>query len=345
MTPSSHYVSYETTFPANAGPITTKIGTVPNNINGGGSMVLIDDDPATSSTMKQLLQAQFYRQKSHTLGDDEHSNGADTGPVTSSSQSTLISPMVDKNESTGGGGGGGDVVRQFCDHRRKKIRDYVNEFTRKYPVPLQCTVERSKGKLVVANFSITKYANFCSYLDKLAYIYMQKLRYSFSGTKHRMRVHFICQMRDTHCLYAADSLFAFKTKLAPIWLHLMFLQMQANSLAAAGEVLSQTSESFQTLRHCWELMPSTITRSRPFATLVTSAFPSPKVCWLLDHNPYFDYFRINSSCLKNYKQCVISIHSHTTVIRINGHVLHVTIQTECAHFCVMIQQILYSKVS
>lgn len=40
-----------------------------------------------------------------------------------------------------------------------------------------------------------------------------------------MRVHFQCQVADDHCIYDSNQLFSFKTHSAPIWLHLMFLQV------------------------------------------------------------------------------------------------------------------------
>lgn len=156
MTPSSQYVSYETTFPANAGPITTKIGTITN-----GSMILIDDDVGSeTSAMKARLQSQFYRLNAINASLVPHdvdtirsrvptmTSGGDDENAETSSQSTLLPHRASIDNEwtiTADDKRGGDVVRQFCDHRRKKIRDYVNEFTRKYPVPLQCTVERSKG--------------------------------------------------------------------------------------------------------------------------------------------------------------------------------------------------------
>ncbi|VDK49284.1 unnamed protein product [Anisakis simplex] len=119
-----------------------------------------------------------------------------------------------------------------------------------------------------------------------------------SGSRHRMRVHFRCQVRDAHCAFNADNLFVFKTRVAPIWLHLMFLQLEASSLESTGEVVAQSSEAFQTLSHCWSCLPTTLTRNRPFVTLVTSAFPALKeqqqIYKELQEAHYFDSFSFST---------------------------------------------------
>lgn len=221
---SSAVVSYETTFPANSGPITTKLAS------GSGSTVhVIEEEGAVPQEM----------QSSDTLGGD--SQWAST---------------LDR----------GDVVRQFVDHRRSKIRNYVANLTKNYPIPVQCTVEGAKG------------------------------------SKHRMRIHFRCQVRDAHCIFNFDNLFAFKTRVAPIWLHLMFLQLEASSLESTGEVVTQSSEAFQTLSHCWSCLPSALTRNRPFVTLVTSAFPALKeqqqIYKELQDAHYFDSFTFSTRTQK-----------------------------------------------
>lgn len=38
-----------------------------------------------------------------------------------------------------------DVVRQFVEHRRSKIRRYVYDFNAHYPIPVKCTIEGSKN--------------------------------------------------------------------------------------------------------------------------------------------------------------------------------------------------------
>uniref|UniRef100_A0A183UNQ0 Protein melted-like protein n=1 Tax=Toxocara canis TaxID=6265 RepID=A0A183UNQ0_TOXCA len=217
---SSAIVSYETTFPANSGPVTTKLAS------GSGSTIHVIEEEGAPP------------QEAHstdTVGGDSQWTGTNDR---------------------------GDVVRQFVDHRRSKIRNYVANLTKSYPIPVQCTVEGAKG------------------------------------TRHRMRVHFRCQMRDAHCVYNSDNLFAFKTRVAPIWLHLMFLQLEASSLESTGEVVAQSSEAFQTLSHCWSCLPTALTRNRPFVTLVTSAFPALKeqqqIYKELQDAHYFDSFSFST---------------------------------------------------
>jgi hypothetical protein len=38
-----------------------------------------------------------------------------------------------------------DVVRQFVEHRRSKIRRYIYDFNTSYPIPVKCTIEGSKN--------------------------------------------------------------------------------------------------------------------------------------------------------------------------------------------------------
>ncbi|KAM3718394.1 Protein melted [Dirofilaria immitis] len=156
----------------------------------------------------------------------------------------------------------GDVVLQFVDHRRSKIQNYIHNINKTYPIPILCIGEGNKG------------------------------------AKYRIRVHFRCQVADDHCIYDSNQLFSFKTHVAPIWLHLMFLQMEAISIETTGQVIAQCSETYQILSNCWSSLPSAQTRNRPFLELVTSAFPAHKeqqqiLKELLDAR-YFDSFSYNT---------------------------------------------------
>ncbi|CAJ0581354.1 unnamed protein product, partial [Mesorhabditis spiculigera] len=155
----------------------------------------------------------------------------------------------------------GDVVRQFVDHRRSKIRRYVEEVSSRMPIPVQCTVEGGKGK-------------------------------------HRMRIHFSCQVRSTYCIFHADNLYGMKTKSPSLWLHLMFLQMESSSLTQTGQVLCQSSGAYRTLANCWSCLPSSVTKGRPFVTLVTSAFPpqkeQEKLARELDENALWEFFQLDA---------------------------------------------------
>ncbi|WKX95463.1 hypothetical protein Q1695_012151 [Nippostrongylus brasiliensis] len=189
---------YETTFPANSGPVTTT--------------------------------------KMHALSEEEERQWAKS---------------VDRS----------DVVLQFVDHRRNKIRRYVSDVAMRFPIPIQCTVEGSKS------------------------------------SKHRMIVHFSCQVHSSYCAFHDDYMFAFKTKFAPVWLHLMFLQMQSSSIENGCGVVSQSSSQFLTLARCWQCLPSRITREQAFVTLVTSAFPTvkeqDKLFKELEDTSFFDCFSLD----------------------------------------------------
>lgn len=179
-----------------------------------------------------------------------------------SSRDTLVgrsSQMTNERKSLMTREERGDVVRQFVEHRRSKIRRYVTEFSCRYPIPVKCTVEGVKG------------------------------------SKVKMRVHFACHLLSPHCLFSnVENLFAFKTKLPATWLHLMFLHVQVAHIHHTNQVLDQDSIEFKTLQHCWECMPKDVTHNRPFVTLVTSAFPASKeqnqVLKELQESRFFDSF-------------------------------------------------------
>ncbi|KHJ97550.1 PH domain protein [Oesophagostomum dentatum] len=189
---------YETTFPANAGPVTTT--------------------------------------KMHPLSEEEERQWAKS---------------VDRS----------DVVLQFVDHRRNKIRRYIGDISMRFPIPIQCTVEGSKS------------------------------------SKHRMIVHFTCQVHSAYCVFHDDYMFAFKTKFAASWLHLMFLQMQSTSIENDCGVVSQSAAPFLTLARCWQCLPARITKDRAFVTLVTSAFPTvkeqDKLYKELEEASFFDCFSLD----------------------------------------------------
>ncbi|GMS85080.1 hypothetical protein PENTCL1PPCAC_7255 [Pristionchus entomophagus] len=169
-----------------------------------------------------------------------------------------------------------DVVKQFVDNRRSKIRRFVMEV--KCPIPVQCTVERSKG------------------------------------SKHHLRIHFACQTRSSHCIFHDDFLFAVKTKSPATWLHLMFLQMQSSSLDHSGEVLPQSSAAFTTLSHCWHCLPPSLTKGREFVTLVTAQFPNVKeqerLVKELDESNFFDCFSLDPAT--NQWSCFSCAHPEKT---------------------------------
>ncbi|CAD6192601.1 unnamed protein product [Caenorhabditis auriculariae] len=194
-------------------------------------------------------------------GSTETTFPAHPGPVTT----TKMHPLSEEDESKWNNSADrSDLVQQFVEHRKNKIRRYIADLSARFPVPVQCTVEGSKN------------------------------------SKHRMVVHFSCQSRtSSYCVFTNDYLFAFKTKNAASWLHLMFLQMECSALAQNGEVAGKNSSQYQTLAHCWQCLPHFITKSVPFDTLVTSAFPNvkdqEKMNKELDEAGFFGCFSLEGS--------------------------------------------------
>uniref|UniRef100_A0A158P6Z8 PH domain-containing protein n=1 Tax=Angiostrongylus cantonensis TaxID=6313 RepID=A0A158P6Z8_ANGCA len=180
---------------------------------------------------------------------------ANSGPVTT----TKMHPLAEEEERQWlKSVDRSDVVLQFVDHRRNKLRRYVSDIASRFPIPIQCTVE---------------------------------------GSKHRMIVHFSCQVHNAYCAFHDDYMFAFKTKFAAIWLHLMFLQMQSTSIENECGVVSQSAAPFVTLARCWQCLPARITKDRAFVTLVTSAFPTvkeqDKLYKELEEASFFDCFSLD----------------------------------------------------
>ncbi|CAI2347232.1 unnamed protein product [Caenorhabditis sp. 36 PRJEB53466] len=164
-----------------------------------------------------------------------------------------------------------DVVYKFVEHRKNKIRRYIGEVNTRFPVPVQCTVEGSKG------------------------------------SKHRMVIHFSCQSRSSPCcVFTKEYLFAFKTKYPAFWLHFMFLQMECSAITQFGEVVGKDSQQYQTLEHCWKCLPSSITKNVPFDTMITAAFPNSKdqekLMKELDEAGFFACFTMDSS--NNFWNCI-----------------------------------------
>ncbi|KAE9416852.1 hypothetical protein Angca_006552 [Angiostrongylus cantonensis] len=183
---------------------------------------------------------------------------ANSGPVTT----TKMHPLAEEEERQWlKSVDRSDVVLQFVDHRRNKLRRYVSDIASRFPIPIQCTVEGSKS------------------------------------SKHRMIVHFSCQVHNAYCAFHDDYMFAFKTKFAAIWLHLMFLQMQSTSIENECGVVSQSAAPFVTLARCWQCLPARITKDRAFVTLVTSAFPTvkeqDKLYKELEEASFFDCFSLD----------------------------------------------------
>ncbi|XP_054159011.1 ventricular zone-expressed PH domain-containing protein homolog 1-like [Oppia nitens] len=146
-----------------------------------------------------------------------------------------------------------DAVQHFCEKHIDKIKSYMQKIFVKIPLPVKCTIEERKAKKVA-------------------------------------KLHFVCQGKGEHCLYS-KTYFIMKTRNARIWIHLMFLALQAKASAA----ISTRETSVDALKNCWDSLKAD---NKTFLTLVTSSFPSAKDQDLLNHElrsqRYFDVFEFNA---------------------------------------------------
>lgn len=146
-----------------------------------------------------------------------------------------------------------DAVQHFCEKHNEKIKTYMQKVLVKIPLPVKCTIEEKR-------------------LKKIA------------------KIHFACQVKGEHCLYIRKY-FVMKTKNARVWIHLMFLALQAK----ASSSLCTREPSVNALKNCWETLKLD---NKTFLTLVTSNFPSAKDQEILidelRSNRYFDVFKFNA---------------------------------------------------
>ncbi|XP_039296752.1 protein melted [Nilaparvata lugens] len=124
-----------------------------------------------------------------------------------------------------------DTVQHFCEKHLDKIKSYMEKVSVRIPPPAKCTIEERRAK-------------------KLA------------------KLHFACQGRGEHCLYSR-TFFTMRTRNPRVWIHLMFLALQARSQTA----LSSRDSSVSSLKNCWDILKC---ENKTFLTLVTSAFPCAK---------------------------------------------------------------------
>ncbi|XP_071524266.1 protein melted isoform X2 [Panulirus ornatus] len=145
-----------------------------------------------------------------------------------------------------------DTVQHFCEKHLDKIKAYMQKVFVKLPLPVRCGIEERKNK------------------------------------KHA-KLYFACQGKGEHCLYN-KHLFSMKTRSPRIWIHLMFLALQARSCVA----LSTREMQVSSLKNCWDILKCD---AKTFVTLVTSAFPSAKDMDMLLHElrnaRFFDVFEYN----------------------------------------------------
>ncbi|XP_034247759.1 protein melted isoform X2 [Thrips palmi] len=140
-----------------------------------------------------------------------------------------------------------DTVQHFCEKHLDKIKSYMDKVSRCIPPPAKCTIEERRAKKVA-------------------------------------KLHFACQGRGEHCLYNR-TFFTMKTRNPRIWIHLMFLSLQARSQSA----LSSRDSSVSSLKNCWDILKC---ENKTFLTVVTSAFPCSKdqeaLTNELRHSGFFD---------------------------------------------------------
>ncbi|KAK7493731.1 hypothetical protein BaRGS_00015060 [Batillaria attramentaria] len=142
-----------------------------------------------------------------------------------------------------------DGVQQFCEKHLTKIKGFINKLNASIPLPTKCSVVNGKHKRYV-------------------------------------RLYFVCGRQSPQCLYSSQH-FILNTHLPKLWIHLMFLSVQANAPAA----LSQRDTDVSCLKACWDALKGE--RNSSFLTVVTSSFPTQK----LHEERYFDVFEFNAACM------------------------------------------------
>ncbi|KAJ8912910.1 hypothetical protein NQ315_017240 [Exocentrus adspersus] len=144
-----------------------------------------------------------------------------------------------------------DTIQHFCEKHLDKIKAYMENVSLKIPSPAKCTIEEKRQK-------------------------------------KSAKLHFACQARGQHCLYS-KTYFTMRTRNPRIWIHLMFISLQARH----SHALSSRDAQVASLKHCWDILKC---ENKTFLTVVTSAFPCAKdqdsLVNELRHSGYFDVFQI-----------------------------------------------------
>uniref|UniRef100_A0A182QRH6 PH domain-containing protein n=1 Tax=Anopheles farauti TaxID=69004 RepID=A0A182QRH6_9DIPT len=152
-----------------------------------------------------------------------------------------------------------DTIQHFCEKHLDKIKAYTESVAQRIPPPAKCIIEERRAKKTA-------------------------------------KLHFACQVRGPHCLYAR-TMFTMRTRNPRTWIHLMFLDLQAR---AGKNALSSWDPSVSRLKHCWDTLKC---ENRTFITLVTSAFPNGKeqeaLVNELRHAGFFDVFELGPVTLAN----------------------------------------------
>ncbi|XP_014676049.1 PREDICTED: protein melted-like, partial [Priapulus caudatus] len=87
--------------------------------------------------------------------------------------------------------------------------------------------------------------------------------------KRFAKVYFSCAERGEHCLYNHTYL-KMKTRCPRLWIHMMFLTLQARS----EKPLTQEDQQVLALKSTWDSVKND---GKSFVALITSAFPSIKI--------------------------------------------------------------------
>ncbi|CAH2086848.1 unnamed protein product [Euphydryas editha] len=147
-----------------------------------------------------------------------------------------------------------DTVQHFCEKHLDKIKAYMDNVSLRIPPPAKCTIEERRSK-------------------------------------KQARLSFACGRRGPHCLYARAA-FSMRTRAPRVWIHLMFLALQARHAAA----LSSRDPTVASLKHCWDILKC---ENRTFLTLVTGAFPGLKEQEMLLSElraaGFFDVFEVGAA--------------------------------------------------
>ncbi|KAF7273895.1 ventricular zone expressed PH domain-containing protein melted [Rhynchophorus ferrugineus] len=144
-----------------------------------------------------------------------------------------------------------DTIQHFCEKHLDKIKLYMEKVSLRIPSPAKCTIEEKRQK-------------------------------------KSAKLHFACQARGQHCLYS-KTYFTMRTRNPRVWIHLMFISLQARH----SHALSSRDAQVASLKHCWDILKA---ENKTFLTLVTSAFPCTKdqeaILNELRHAGYFDVFQV-----------------------------------------------------
>uniref|UniRef100_A0A0A9WRW1 Protein melted n=1 Tax=Lygus hesperus TaxID=30085 RepID=A0A0A9WRW1_LYGHE len=122
-----------------------------------------------------------------------------------------------------------DTIQHFCEKHLDKIKTYMENVSERIPLPAKCTIEEN------------------------------------TRAKKMAKLQFGCDGRGEHCLYSR-TLFTMRSRNPRVWIHFMFLSLQAKSQSA----LSSRHPAVTALKYCWDILKC---ENKPFVTLVTSAFP------------------------------------------------------------------------